>query len=278
MSALQAGEVNIIERVDIEQIPVLEADENVTVLQIVSEEQRYLVFKTTQGPMGNEKLRQAIACCVDVDTICNDILQGFGVKAGSYLPSVSNLYEECELLEYDVEKAKELLAEAGYPNGEGLETIKYITSTGLYPKSKEIGEYVASCMQEIGIPVELVVEETTMWEAHLYEEDSCYMTDTGWMNMYGDANAYLAVHYMSPGRCNFSSYEDIDEILAKESQETDPVKRQEIVTNELFPRLVETCTNFPMYDSIMIYGYSNDCSGVEFLPNSNIRFADVSWN
>jgi ABC-type oligopeptide transport system substrate-binding subunit len=101
------------------------------------------------------------------------------------------------------------------------------------------------------------------------------MTDTCWMNMYGDGNAYLAVHYMTPGRVNFSSYEEIDAVLAKESSETDPAARQEIVSNELFPLLVDTCTNFPLYDSVMVYGHAAICDGVEYLPNSNFRFADI---
>lgn len=278
MAALQAGEVQIIERVSITEVPVLEADESVVVDKVVSEEQRYIVFKTTQGPMGNEKLRLAMAHAIDREVICNDILQGYGSLATSYMPSVSNLYEPIDyMLKYDVEKAKALLAEAGYPNGEGLPTIHYISSTGLYPQSKEIAEYVASCWEAIGLDINLVVEETAMWESHLYMEDSCLVTDTGWMNMHGDSNAYISVHYKTPGRVNFSSYEDIDAILTKESQETDAAARKEIVTNELLPRLVETCTNFPMYDSVLVYGRSANVDGVTYLPNSNIRFADVSF-
>ena len=278
MASLQSGEAHVIERVDIEQVPVLEADPNVTVAEILSEEQRYIVFKTTQDVMQNELVREAIAYAIDRETIANDILQGYGVLADSYLPQVSNLYAPIDnMIEYNPEKAAELLAEAGYPGGEGLPTIKYITSTGLYPKSKEIGEYITSNLTAIGLNIELVVEETAMWEAHLYEEDSCLMTDTGWMNMYGDGNSYLAVHYTTPGRVNFSSYPEIDEVVAKESAATDPAERQEIINNELFPLLVDTCTNFPLYDSVMVYGHANICDGVEFLPNSNIRFADISF-
>ena len=278
MASLQAGEAHVIERVDIEQVPVLEADANVVVTEKLSEEQRYIIFKCTQDVMQNELVREAIAHAVDRETIANDILQGYGVLADSYLPKVSNLYAPIDnMIQYNPERAAELLAEAGYPGGEGLPKIKYITSTGLYPKSKEIGEYITSNLTAIGLDIELVVEETAMWEAHLYEEDSCLMTDTGWMNMYGDGNAYLAVHYMTPGRCNFSSYPEVDAALAKESAETDPAARQEIINNELFPLLVDTCTNFPLYDSVMVYGHAAICDGVEYLPNSNIRFADISF-
>ena len=278
MAALQSGEAQVIERVDIEQVGVLEADSNVVVDKVLSEEQRYIVYKTTQGPMGNEKLRQALAWAVDSETIANDILQNYGVVADSYVPQVSNLYAPIEdRIGYDMDKAAALLAEAGYPNGEGLPTITYITSTGLYPKSKEIAEFIAASWTSLGLDIDLVVEETAMWESHLYEEASCLITDTGWMNMYGDGNSYLAVHYSTPGRVNFSSYEDIDAIIAKESQITDPEERQNVVSSELFPRLVETCTNYPMYDSVMVYGSSADVAGVTYLPNSNFRFADIYY-
>lgn len=280
MAALQSGEAQVIERVDIEQVPILEADSNVNVAEVVSEEQRYIVFKTTQGPMSNEKLRQAMAYAVDTETIANDILAGYGIVADSYLPKVSNVYSSipaAERITYDMDKAAALLAEAGYPNGEGLPEIYYISSTGLYPKSKEIAEFIAASWTSLGLNIKLDVQETAAWEGHLYEEASCFVTDTGWMNMYGDGNAYLAVHYSTPGRCNFSGYEDIDAILAKESQETDPAARQEIISNELFPRLVETCTNFPMYDSVMVYGSSANVDGVVYLPNSNFRFADIAY-
>ena len=281
MAALQSGEAQVIERVDIEQVDVLSADTNVVVDKVVAEEQRYIVFKTTQGPMGNENLRKAMAYAIDTDVICNDILKGYGEVADSYLPSVNPNYSsipESERITYDMDKAKELLAEAGYPNGEGLETIKYISSTGLYPKSKEIAEYITQCWTDLGLDIELVVEETAAWEGHLYEEASCYVTDTGWMNMFGDANAYLGVHYGTTGRVNFSSYADVDAALAKETTETDDATRKAIIADELFPLLVNTCTNYPMYNSIVVFGRSANVSGVSYYPNSNIRFADISYN
>ena len=277
MASLQAGEAHVIERVDIEQVPVLEADSNVVVTEKLSEEQRYIIFKTTQDVMGNELVREAIAHAVDRETIANDILQGYGVLADSYLPKVSNLYAPIDnMIQYNPERAAELLAEAGYPGGEGLPKIKYITSTGLYPKSKEIGEYITSNLTAIGLDIELVVEETAIWEQHLYEEDSCLMCDTGWMNVGGATNFILGTHYRGPGRCNFSSYPEVDAALDAESTCTDPEARKDIIQNQLYPLLVETNTNMPLFDSVLVYAYSANLQGLEIMPTSNVNFAALS--
>ena len=275
LAALQTGDAHVIERVDIEQVPLIEADENIGYAKVSTDEQKYMIFKCTQGVMQSELLRKAISYAIDRETIVNDIMQGYAVLAESYVSHVSNIYAPADLPTFDLEKAAQYLAEAGYPNGEGLPPIKYITSTGFYPKTKEYAEYIVSTLAQIGIQVELVVEESAAWEAHLYEEDSCLMVDTGWMNMYGDGNAVVAVHYMSPGRCNFSSYPAVDEILKKESAITDPAARLECIENELYPALVETNTNMPLFDSIMVYGYAKNLEGLEFLPNSNINFASI---
>jgi peptide/nickel transport system substrate-binding protein len=277
MASLHAGEAHVIERVDIEKVPVLEDDSNFVVTEKLSEEQRYIVFKTTQDVMGNELVREAIAHAVDRETIANDILQGYGVLADSYLPKVSNLYAPIDnMIQYNPERAAELLAEAGYPGGEGLPKIKYITSTGLYPKTKEYAEYIVSTLTEVGFDIELVVEETAIWEQHLYEEDSCLMCDTGWMNVGGATNFILGTHYRGPGRCNFSSYPEVDAALDAESTCTDPAQRKAIIQNELYPLLVETNTNMPLFDSVLVYACAANMQGLEIMPTSNINFAALS--
>ena len=276
LSALQAGEAQVIERVDIEQVPIIEADDTIDYAKIYADEQKYIIFKCTQAPMDNVDLRKAISYAVDRETIVNDIMQGYAVLADSYVSHVSNLYAVAEgMPTYDPEKAKEYLEKAGYPNGEGLEPIYAITSTGFYPKTKEYWEYMVSNWADVGIPVNLVVEESAVWEAHLYEEDSCQMCDTGWMNTIVEGNAVVGPHYQSPGRCNFSSYPEVDEVIVKESAINDPAERVQYMHDEVYPKLVETNTNMPLFDSVMVYGYSKDIGGGVFLPTSHVPFNKI---
>ena len=277
LAALQTGEAHLIERVDIEQVAQIEADDTIDYMKVYVDEQKYMIFKCTQDVMQEELVRKAISYAIDRETIVNDIMQGYAVLADSYLSHVNPMYSPAEgMPTYDLEKAAELLAEAGYPNGEGLPTIKYITSTGFYPKTKEYAEYIVSTLAQIGINVELVVEESAAWEQHLYEEDSCLMIDTGWMNVGGDANFILGSHYRTTGRCNFSSYPEVDAALDKESSITDVNARRESIQKDLFPLLVETNTNMPLFDSVQVYGYAKNLQGLEVLPSSNINFAALS--
>lgn len=277
LAALQTGEADFIERVDIEQVPTFEGNDSIVCEVIPSEEIRYIVYKCTQGVMADPNIRKAIACAIDRETIVNDILQGYGVLAEAYTPHTSNVFAPADLPSYDPEKAKEYLAAAGYPNGEGLPTITYISSTGLYPKSKEIAEYIVSNLEAVGFKIDLTVEETAAWETHLYQEDSCMMTDTGWMNVNGDGDFWLSVHFRTQGRVNFSGYPEIDDALTAESQMTDPEERVAYIKDTLNPLLVETNTLFPLYDSVIAYGYSADLTGVEIMPNSCLRFGDIGF-
>ena len=68
--------------------------------------------------LSNEKVRQAIAMAIDKDEIINTVVWGNGTKIGSHLPVSSPYYvDTTDVMPYNVEKAKALLAEAGYPDG-----------------------------------------------------------------------------------------------------------------------------------------------------------------
>lgn len=276
LNALKTGEAHLIERVDIEQVAQIDADDSIESMKVYVDEQKYMIFKCTQGVMDNVLLRKAISYAIDRETIVNDIMQGYAVLADSYVSHVNTMYTPAAgMPTYNPEKAAELLAEAGYPGGAGLPSIKYITSTGFYPKTKEYAEFIVSNLNAIGIQVELVVEESAAWEAHLYEEDSCWMIDTGWMNVGGDTNFIIGTHYRSPGRCNFSSYPEVDAALDAESRETDPAARKKCIQDELWPLLVETNTNMPLFDSVQVYGYAKNLEGLKVLPSSNVNFAEL---
>ena len=278
LAALQSGEADLIERVETEQIPQIESTEGLEYIGAPVYEQKYLVFKCTQAPMDNPLLRKAIAYAIDVDTIVDNIMEGYGTKADSWLAHVNTNYTAWEEFPtYDPEKAKELLAEAGYPNGEGLPTLKYITSTGFYPKTKEYAEYVVSNLNDIGINVDLEVQESGAWSESLYAEDSCHMIDTGWM-IGNEDNEEIAACFNAPhGLMDFSTDETVFAAIAKETGEMDPDARKAIIHDELWPALNDSMSTFPLFDSYMIWAYNSNLKGFKPYPTSNIEFHELSF-
>jgi peptide/nickel transport system substrate-binding protein len=278
LAALQSGDAHLIERVEAEQLPIIEADSSLKSTIGYVNEQKYMVFKNTQPPMDNPLVRKAIAHAIDVETIVNDIMGGYARVADSWLPATADNYSPAaNFPTYDVEKAKALLAEAGYPNGEGLPTLTYVTSTGFYPKTKEYGEYIVSCLEKIGIEVDFQPMESASWSEALYQEDSCHMMDTGWMNESNEDNIALYVCYHTTGLMDFSSHPAVDAALEKETATMDPVERKAVIQNELWPALVENMSTFPLFDSTIIYAYSKDLQGFKVLPTSSMSFWEYSF-
>ena len=95
--------------------------------------------------------------------------------------------------EYSPEKCQALLAEAGYPGGDGLPPIEYLTSQGFYPKTKEYGEVITALLQEQGFPVQLTVMEVASWIERVLTRDETapQLADTGWMTGSPEPNLVL---------------------------------------------------------------------------------------
>lgn len=273
LAALQSGEADLIERVETEQLAIIKSDKNLGHTVGNVNEQKYMVFKTTQAPMDNPLVRKAISYAIDVDTIVNDVMEGYARKADSWLASVAANYTPFEgFIQHDLEKAKQLLADAGYPNGEGLPVLKYITSTGFYPKTKEYAEYIVTNLNAIGIQVDLQVLESASWSEALYQEDSCHMIDTGWMIETNEDNIALSTCYRGPGLMDFSSDPAVRAAIDKETATMDPVVRKQVIKDELWPALNESMSTFPLFDSTMIYAYRSELKGFQVLPTSNMSF------
>ncbi len=147
----------------------LDAAPNLKVESFTGSNIQYLWFNTEADPVNNVKVRQAIAHAVNREKIISDLLDGKATLAYSILPAESWAYNAGTKYEFDIEKAKRLLDEAGYKdkNGDGtreMEKIIFKISSG----SKATMEYVQviqSQLKEIGVPVGIVsLEFLTMLE------------------------------------------------------------------------------------------------------------------
>lgn len=119
----------------------------------------WLAFNMEDEILGkNRYLRQAIAHAVDIAKYIEIFTNNIGQKANSiYPPGIPGYDPSAELpYKYDIEKAKELLTKAGYPNGEGLPTLNY-DIRGTSNVSRQGGEFIKRELEKIGIKVNVVV-------------------------------------------------------------------------------------------------------------------------
>jgi peptide/nickel transport system substrate-binding protein len=146
---------------------------NLQVLQFNGANLVYLGFNTTQAPLDNVRVRQAIAYAIDRDKIIHDLLLGQGKVANSILPEESWAYSPGHTYNYDPGKAKQLLDQAGFrdPDGDGPQMrfpkpiIFKISSSSA--ATRQYVDVIRDSLQKVGIPVQIETVETNTLLAQL---------------------------------------------------------------------------------------------------------------
>jgi peptide/nickel transport system substrate-binding protein len=156
VAELKAGGVQIIEAPPVSQLKELEGGNTEPV---VTKGSRLMMhaFNTTRKPFDDLRVRQAVNYAIDRDAIIKNVLEGHGEPLhGPFSERWLGYDPNLQPYPYDPAKARQLLAQAGYPSG--LETVFNI-STGVMIKDREIAEAVASQLAEVGIKVRLIPTE-----------------------------------------------------------------------------------------------------------------------
>jgi oligopeptide transport system substrate-binding protein len=199
--------------------------------------QYYYGYNTTKPPFDNVKVRQAFSYAVDRQKLIDTVTKGGQTPAWSFAPE--GIFGEVATnpdfpgITFDCEKAKSLLAEAGYPNGEGLPdiTLMFNTSEG----HQAIAEFIQRNWKEcLGVEVKLANQE---WAVYLntVHEDSPQVWRMGWCADYSDQNNWvLEVWHPLKGR-NDAKWDPESpgaqrfmEVTEAAALETDPDKRKEL--------------------------------------------------
>jgi peptide/nickel transport system substrate-binding protein len=163
VAALKTGESTLIVNVAPDKAKELSESQDTKVLEIAVGPHLLFIFRTDlAGPISDPKVRQAINYAVDKESIIKNLLLGYGeVLQGQ--PSSASIFgfsPDVKAFPYDPDKAKKLLAEAGYPDG--LE-ITFDTPQGRYTKDREVAEAVIGQLAKVGIRGKLDTIEWAVW-------------------------------------------------------------------------------------------------------------------
>ncbi len=150
VAALMEGEVHIATKVIPDHLPLIEKAKNCRIEHSLSNLVTVYWFNISKGgPLANKKVRQALNYAVDKDKIINELFGGYAIPIASEIPNTDFGYNpNIKPYPYDPEKAKKLLAEAGYP--EGFE-FDIQSGSGIHLNDKQLTEAVAAMYQEIGL-------------------------------------------------------------------------------------------------------------------------------
>lgn len=145
----------------------------------------------TAAPLADERVRQAIRYAIDMDTICETLFQGAAVSANAMAPDEDLKDSSLNNYGYDPEKARELLAEAGWDSGTTIKTVYYYTDQATVDLMTAIQAYLA----DVGITMEFELVEgdlaSILWTAPADQTNGPRAVD--WDMCYA-ANAALSLH------------------------------------------------------------------------------------
>ncbi|MBM4761354.1 glutathione ABC transporter substrate-binding protein [Bacillus sp. B15-48] len=225
VAMLETGEANVM-LIGSSDVSLVESIDGIQLDRVEGTRMDYVGFNTTKAPFDNVKVRQAIAMAINKEDIVNGILDGQGLAAvGPLAPTVVGNSQNVVPLEFDVDAAKALLEEAGYPDG--FETTIYINEGS--KERADIAELVQSQLAAIGIKVSI---ETIEWGAFLEKTavGEHEMFVLGWTTVTGDADygLYALFHSSmlgSPGNRSFYTNEKVDELIDTGRTSTDQEER-----------------------------------------------------
>mgnify|MGYP001111879771 CR=1 FL=1 len=172
VAAIQTGEVDIVTRLSSEEAQSLLGAENVKVIKYPQARIYYLAFNNmTTGldqPTMDAQVRQAMNYAVDVDAIIDALFDGFAKPAIGYVSTSELGYDNAEPFGYDPDKARELLADAGYPDGFSIDMA---CPAGAYTHFEEVCEAIMGYLGEVGIDANLeIMESGHYWDLEAAKE------------------------------------------------------------------------------------------------------------
>jgi peptide/nickel transport system substrate-binding protein len=274
MLSLLNGQASIVERLEPEQVASLQGNSAIAVNKVVSVENKYLWFRCSKPPFNDPRLRLAACHAIDRELIL-EVLGEAGHASSDFVSPVKFGYVDLpNYPAFDPDECQRLLAEAGFPKGQGLPPLEYITSVGFYPKTKEYGEIITAMLTEQGFPVSLTVLEPAAWNERLYHRPGGgpgHMVDCGWSTGSPEPDLVLRTHFHSSSH-RITGIEDpeIDASLDKERNAPSLEERKRILQTETMPLLAAKMPALSLFTSVMIHAMRSELTGLYIYPDGSI--------
>ena len=231
-------------------------------------------MNTQKTPLNDVRVRKAINYAVDKQAIVDVILNGSGKIATSPIaPGVFGFTDKTKNYEYNVEKARELMKEAGYENG-------FKTSILVFggEANTQTAEILQAYLKEIGIDLRIdVVEVSAYWDATEKGRHDLFLGSWGVVTGDADYGLYAMYHSSAKGGAGNRDFYDnpkVDELLDKAKMTTDPEERKKLY-EEIQLLIVDDAPDIMLYNRILAVGAQKNVKGLNIHPVTLHDFSTV---
>lgn len=227
IAALLAGEVHLIEGVPADQAPVLERSQDVQLVRVRNGGLTiYLGLKTNQAPLNDARVRQALSMAIDRPTIVRTLLREFATVTGTQVGVFDFGYLRMDAPAFDPARARQLLAEAGHPNGFEIT----MQAPRRYISSAEVGQTIAQQFRAIGVRVNLEAPEWSVYTQQVPAGRQAPIYMLGWgstQTLDADAALYAILRTGEP--YSTVSIPEMDRLLDESRRIVDPARREQVL-------------------------------------------------
>ena len=281
-TAYETGEVDVATSLPSSVMELYEGREDLYVTDQIAT--RYIYFNLNVEPLNDVRVREAMNLALDREELCTivgtDTEPTYNLVAkymtdrstGEYfVDGAEQPFEE------NVERARELLAEAGYPNGEGFPTLTYSYPT--LEMDSDTAQVIQQQLKEtLNIDIQLNPQElqANYSTRHAGDFELCRMN---WTADFADPYTYLSMLLSnSTYNCSGIHDEEYDAIVAQSDRETDPAKRSELMHQAEQLAVGEQFYIMPLYAMKSVNLVNPDITGIRQIPATgalDYRMADI---
>jgi len=281
VAALLSGEVDVMEPVPVQDIDRVNSGANTraitgpelrTIFLGMDQKRDELLYSSVKGknPFKDKRVRQAFYQAIDIEGIKKTVMRGASNPSALLVgPGVNGFQPDAKRLPFDVEAAKKLMAEAGYPNGF---EVAMNCPNDRYVNDGRICQTVAANLSRINVKINLQAEtKGTYFPKILRRDTSFYML--GWTPAtYDSHNALNAlvrcVDDKGAGQFNLGAYcnPKVDELTLKIQAETDKTKRNAMI-KEAFDLHAADVGHIPLHQQALAWGVSKNVKLVQLADN-----------
>ena len=281
LAAYRSGDLQFIEDMPVDEIAGLLASGELNIVDYIGT--YYVCYQTQAAPFDNALVRQAFTLAIDSKYIVEQVTQTGQVPATGFVPAgiydadangddfrtVGGDYWDAPVddatYQANCEKARQLLAEAGYPNGEGFPTVTYLYNTS--DAHKAVGEALQQMWQEeLGVTVQLQNQE---WNAFLEtrKKGEYQIARNGWIADYNDPCSFLDMWYTGGGN-NDAQYSnpEYDAMIDAAKATSDPAERMSYFHKAEDIIIGQDWAMGPIYFYTQKYMMADDISGAFYTP------------
>ncbi|MFP9528458.1 glutathione ABC transporter substrate-binding protein GsiB [Pectobacterium brasiliense] len=231
---LQTGEAQFAYPIPFEQAKVLEKNDKLALVASPSILHRYISMNVTQKPFDNPKVREALNYAINKEALIKVAFSGYATPAEGPLPSSIDYSVKYHPWPYDPAKARELLKEAGYPDG----FTTTLWSSHNHSTAQKVLQFTQQQLAQVGVKVQVTAMDAGQRAAEVegkgVKETGVRLFYTGWSASTGEADWALSPLFATaswpPAQFNTAFYSNpqVDADLANALKTTDRTEKQKL--------------------------------------------------